>query len=152
MSDVELTVTSYDSPEAIELIAELQADLAVRYGSGDETPVAAVQFDRPHGLFLIGSDDGHLVACSGIRLTAPGVAELKRMYVRAAARRRGIARLMLARLEDEARSLGATQLRLETGIRQPEAVAMYEACGYIATEPFGHYADTPGARHLAKRL
>ena len=152
MSDVDFTITSYDAPAAVELVAELQDDLAVRYGSGDETPVEPAEFAFPVGIFLIGSDGENALACGGIRLTTPGVAELKRMYVRPSARRQGIARLLLARLEDEARALGAAQLRLETGLGQPEAVAMYRSAGYDDTEPFGHYADTPGSVHLAKRL
>lgn len=152
MSDVEFTITSYDAPVAAELIAELQADLAVRYGSGDETPVEPSEFASPQGLFLIGSDGEKPVACGGIRLTAPGVAELKRMYVRESVRRRGIARLLLARLEDDASALGASRLRLETGLRQPEAIALYRSAGYVDTDPFGHYADTPGSVHLAKEL
>jgi len=150
VSDIEFAVAAYDAPTVAEMIAELQAEYVVRYGSGDDTPVRPSEFAPPNGIFVIGSDDETPVACGGIRLTAPRVAELKRMYVRAPARRRGIARCLLARLEDEARALGATQLRLETGLRQPEAIAMYRSAGYVDTEPFGHYADTPGSVHLAK--
>ena len=74
------------------------------------------------------------------------------MYVIPAARRRGIARALLDHLEDEARTLGATRLRLETGLHQPEAIALYASAGYVETEPFGHYAGAPLARHLAKNL
>ena len=152
MSDVELTVTSYDSPEAVELIDEVQAEYVVRYGSGDASPVDATEFAPPQGIFIVGSDADGPVACGGIRLTEPGLAELKRMYVRARARRRGIARMLLARLEDEARTMGAVTLRLETGARQPEAIALYASAGYLQTEPFGHYAESPTSRHLAKPL
>jgi GNAT superfamily N-acetyltransferase len=157
MSDIEFEITGYDSAAALELIAELQAEYVMRYGSGDDTPVVASQFALPNGIFIIGFDDETAVACGGLRLNQPAVhgprvAELKRMYVRAPARRRGIARLLLARLEDEARALGATTLRLETGLRQPEAIAMYEAAGYTPTEPFGHYACAPESRHFAKEL
>jgi GNAT superfamily N-acetyltransferase len=152
MSDIEVSVAAYDAPTVAEMIAELQAEYVVRYGSGDDTPVRASEFAPPNGIFVIGSDDETPVACGGIRLTAPGVAELKRMYVRAPARRRGIARFLLARLEDEARALGASRVQLETGRRQPEAIAMYEAAGYEPTDPFGHYADAPESVHLAKDL
>mgnify|MGYP001556039694 CR=1 FL=1 len=152
MSDVEFLVTAYDAPESVELIDELQAEYVRRYGSGDDTPVAVAEFALPRGIFIVGWSDGQPVACGGLRVPEPGVVELKRMYVRSAARRRGIARLLLAPLEDEARGLGATQLRLETGARQPEAIAMYASAGYVDTEPFGHYADAPESRHLAKHL
>lgn len=59
---------------------------------------------------------------------------------------------MLRRLEEEALGLGALELRLETGSMQPEALAMYEAAGYLPTEPFGFYAGHELAHHLAKRL
>jgi ribosomal protein S18 acetylase RimI-like enzyme len=74
------------------------------------------------------------------------------MYVAPAARRRGIARALLDHLEGEARTLGATRLRLETGLHQPEALALYASAGYAEAEPFGHYAGAPLARHLAKNL
>jgi len=92
------------------------------------------------------------VACGGLRLVAADVGELKRMYVVPTARRRGIARALLHHLEDGARLLGASRLRLETGLNQPEAIALYESAGYQPTEPFGPYAEHVLARHLAKSL
>jgi ribosomal protein S18 acetylase RimI-like enzyme len=74
------------------------------------------------------------------------------MYVAPAVRRRGIARALLSRLEIEARALGASVLRLETGLHQPEAIALYESAGYVEIEPFGYYANAPLARHLARQL
>lgn len=152
MSDIALRITPFDAPESVLLIDEVQAEYVERYGGPDETPVDPAEFAPPHGVFLVGWDICELVACGGVRITEPGLAELKRMYVRKAARRRGIARLLLSRLEDEARALGATTLRLETGLRQPEAIAFYASAGYVATAPFGFYAGAPEAKHLAKAL
>ena len=152
MSDIDFKVTPFDAPESRLLIEEVQAEYVERYGGPDETPVDPAEFAPPQGVFLVGWDICELVACGGVRITEPGLAELKRMYVRAQARRRGIARLLLARLEDEARALGAAVLRLETGARQPEAIALYEAAGFLETDPFGHYANEPESRHFAKRL
>jgi GNAT superfamily N-acetyltransferase len=152
MSDIEFKVMAYDAPESAELIGELEAEYVVRYGTTDETPVDAGEFAAPCGVFVVGFDGELPVACGGVRVIEPGLAELKRMYVRAATRRRGIARQLLTRLEDEARLLGAVRLRLETGLRQPEAIAMYASAGYTSTEPFGHYAGQPLSRHFAKDL
>lgn len=152
MSDIDFKVTPFDAPESRLLIEEVQAEYVERYGGPDETPVDPAEFAPPQGVFLVGWDICELVACGGVRITEPGLAVLKRMYVRAQARRRGIARLLLARLEDEARALGAAVLRLETGARQPEAIALYEAAGFLETDPFGHYANEPESRHFAKRL
>jgi GNAT superfamily N-acetyltransferase len=74
------------------------------------------------------------------------------MYVVPAARRRGIARQTLRRLEVEAELLGAHELRLETGSRQPEALAMYQSEGYRETEKYGYYADHELSHHLAKTV
>ena len=152
MSDLAFRITPFDAPESALLIEEVQAEYVERYGGPDEAPVDPSDFAPPHGVFVVGWESCALVGCGGVRVTEPGIAELKRMYVRQAARRRGIARQLLARVEDEARALGATTLRLETGLRQPEAIALYTSAGYVATEPFGYYAGHPNSRHFAKQL
>jgi GNAT superfamily N-acetyltransferase len=150
--NVDLRVTRFDAPESVALIESVQAEYVVRYGTPDETPTSGAEFAPPEGIFLVGWDVETPVACGGLRLISPAVVELKRMYVVPAARRRGIARALLRRLEAEAVLLGAAELCLETGSMQPEALAMYEAEGYRPTEPFGYYADHELAHHLAKKL
>ncbi len=152
MTHVEFTAAALDAPESLELIEAVQQEYVVRYGGRDVTELAVAEFTPPQGIFVIGRDAGQLVACGGVRLVDSDVAELKRMYVVPAARRRGIARALLERLEYESRQLGATRLRLETGLHQPEALALYASAGYTEAEPFGHYAGAPLARHLGKTL
>ena len=152
MSAVEFTAASVESAEALVLIEAVQQEYEVRYGSRDVSSLVVAEFGPPHGIFLVGRDDGEPVACGGLRLVAGDVGELKRMYVVPTARRRGIARALLHQLEDEARLLGASRLRLETGLNQPEAMALYESAGYQPTEQFGPYAGHVLARHLAKSL
>ena len=74
------------------------------------------------------------------------------MYVRAGARRTGVARAVLAHLEATAAAAGADVLVLETGLRQPEAIRLYESSGYQRVAPFGYYKGYPSARHYGKRL
>ncbi len=152
MNEVEFTATPLDAPESLDLVDAVQQEYVVRYGGPGVTELAAAEFAPPQGIFMIGRDAGQPVACGGVRLVEPGVGELKRMYVVPTARRRGVARALLHRLEAEARNLGATRLRLETGLHQPEALALYASAGYEDAEPFGHYAGAPLARHLAKDL
>src|SRR5450432_858415 len=152
MSAVEFTLASVDSVDALVLIEAVQQEYEVRYGSRDVSELAVAEFAPPHGIFLVGLDDGEPVACGGLRLVAADLGEFKRMYVVPTVRRRGIARALLGRLEDEARLLGASRLRLETGLNQPEAIALYESAGYQPTEQFGPYAGHVLARHLAKSL
>jgi GNAT superfamily N-acetyltransferase len=152
VSELEFSTAALDAPESLELIEAVQQEYIVRYGGRDITELAVAEFAPPQGIFVIGRDAGQPVACGGVRLVEPAVGELKRMYVVPAARRRGIARSLLEHLEREACKLGATRLRLETGLHQPEALALYASAGYVDGEPFGHYAGAPLARHLAKSL
>jgi GNAT superfamily N-acetyltransferase len=149
---IEFKTAAFDVPESVELIEAVQQEYVVRYGTRDETHLEAAEFAPPQGIFVVGWDDDRPAACGGVRIVEAGVGELKRMYVAPAVRRRGIARALLSRLESEAHALGAVVLRLETGLHQPEAIALYESAGYVETEPFGYYANAPLARHLAKQL
>ena len=142
-----------DSLIGIELLAELDEDLLCRYGDDDEpvhAPVAA--FVPPHGLFLVALSEGVPVGCGGFRPHEDGVAELKRMYVRPQARGRGLARHLLSALEDAAARAGYRELWLETGLSQPEAIALYESSGYQPIPTFGQYAGAPDQRCYAKVL
>jgi GNAT superfamily N-acetyltransferase len=152
VNELAFTTAALDAPESVDLIEAVQQEYVVRYGGPDVTELAVSEFAPPQGIFVIGRDAGKPVACGGVRLVDAGVGELKRMYVVPSARRRGIARALLDHLEHEARKLGATRLRLETGLHQPEAIALYASAGYSDAEPFGHYAGAPLARHLAKNL
>ena len=151
--------TAFTDPVAQALIAELQQEFVVRYGGPDETPLDPTHFDAPAGAFFVGWLSGSPVATGAWRLrpdvTALGrtvAAEIKRMYVVPAAQRRGLARSMLAHLEATATEAGADLMVLETGLAQPEAIALYESSGYEPVEGFGYYKDAPSVRYFGKRL
>ncbi|WP_240037642.1 GNAT family N-acetyltransferase [Glycomyces paridis] len=153
-----LTRTPFDSPVAQALCAELQREYVRRYGSGDETALVEGDFDPPNGDFIVAYDEsGEAVGCGGWRSHDDGEAlfkdaEMKRVFVRESARRRGLARLLVAAVEASAAEAGRTRVVLETGPRQPEAIAMYGAIGYTPVTPFGHYACADGSLHLGKEL
>lgn len=149
----------YEHPDARILIGELQDEYVVRYGEQDITRVRPAEFSPPLGLFLLGYADGRAVASGGWRrhdVSGEGFqrddAELKRMYVVPAARGRGFARFMLAALERSAKSAGCRRVVLETGTRQPEAIALYRAEGYHEIPKFGAYQDDELSRCFAKTL
>ena len=75
-------------------------------------------------------DDGTPLGCGALRDLGDDVAELKRMYVVPAARRRGVSRAVLGRARGRRALPGWTTLRLETGPRQTEAIALYDSGGY----------------------
>ena len=116
-------------------------------------------FDPPAGGFFVAFLGDEPVATGAWKVRddvsafgSTRVAEVKRMYVRAGSRRGGLARTVLAHLEATAAEAGADVLVLETGLKQPEAIALYETSGYVPVPPFGYYRDYPAARHLGKRL
>lgn len=74
------------------------------------------------------------------------------MYVVPAMRGAGLARRMLAHLESTAAAAGAEAMVLETGLRQPEAIALYESSGYTPVPGFGYYRDAPLSRCFGKLL
>ena len=148
---MQIKQAGYGDPDASRLIAEVQQEYMVRYGGPDGTPVGPAEFTPPAGLFLVGYLDGVPVASGGWR-SRGDEAEIKRMYVVPAARGRGLARQLLAELERTAAAAGHRRIILESGTRQPEAVALYRSSGYTPIPPFGYYAGAPGSIHLGKTL
>lgn len=159
---IELRPTPFDHPDAVRLNDRVQLEYAERYGDeGDVTPLDPAMFTAPRGLYLLAYDEnGTPVATGGWRGHeendegyAHGDAEIKRMYVTPEARGLGLARLILAALEDDARAAGRTRMVLETGTKQPEAIALYTSTGYTpAPSKFGHYRFEDLSRCFAKPL
>jgi len=156
---LEIRTVPFLHADVQRLVAEVQAEYVVRYGGPDETPMHDGVFDPPGGAFLVGYLDGEPVAMGGWRFRSDvrpwgsrRAAEVKRMYVAAGARRRGYARDVLTRLEESAHAAGADVMVLETGLRQPEAIAMYVRSGYREIDGFGFYADSPLSRYFGKQL
>jgi GNAT superfamily N-acetyltransferase len=155
VEDVQYTLvrTRFDSPVAQTLCAEIQAEYVRRYGGGDETELGDDDFTPPNGDFFVAYDEGgEPLGCGGWRAHGDDDAEMKRVYVRETARRRGLARALVAAVEESAAQAGRKRVILETGPRQPEAISMYEALGYVPVTPFGYYACTEGSIHLGREL
>ncbi|MFJ2264233.1 GNAT family N-acetyltransferase [Streptomyces sp. NPDC087844] len=152
---------AFDHPDAVKLNDEVQGEYAVRYGDeGDVTPLDPTMFEPPLGLYLIAYDArDRPVATGGWRTQdendegySDGDAELKRMFVIEEARGNGLARRILGALEADARAAGRTRMVLETGNRQPEAIALYASSGYEPCVKFGHYRFHEDSRCFAKLL
>jgi GNAT superfamily N-acetyltransferase len=158
LSRLRIERVPYGSPVVKQLDEEVQAEYVVRYGGPDGAPMDQEMFDPPTGAFFVALLDDEPVATGAWRtqdlvvLGSSRVAEIKRMYVRAAVRRTGVARAVLAHLEQTAAAAGVEVMVLETGVKQPEALRLYESSGYVPVPSFGYYRDYPTARHLGKRL
>jgi len=130
---------------ASELLMAMRAELNDAYTSPsrlDNPPLLPAELRPPGGAYLVGYEGEEAVAGGGLRRLGEGVAEVKRMYVRPAARSRGVAAALLSALEGTARSLGYATLRLDTGPKQVHAQRLYRAAGYVDVPP---YNDNPFA-------
>jgi GNAT superfamily N-acetyltransferase len=104
------------------------------------------------GAFFLAYAGNDAVACGAVRRLRSGDVEAKRMYVRPAFRRMGIGRVLLDAMEEEARTLGGQRFVLQTGDRQPAAIAMYRQAGFAEVPVFEPYEDAPGSVCMAKDL
>ena len=144
-------MTIRHEPVDAALLAESQAELIARYGRDTEPGAKPTAADLP--VFLVARDsDGQPLGCGALRVLDAETVELKRMYVRPAARGRGVGRALLAALEREAAALGATRVRLETGPLQPDAIGLYTSSGYRPIPCFGAYAGAPLSRCYEREL
>lgn len=137
--------------EASELIRELDVEIASLYPGLPINGIDVAEFEAAGGYFVIARDAEQAVGCGAFRPVGEQCAEIKRMFVRATARRRGIARQILRHLEDEARRRGFRSIVLETGCKNSEAIALYEAEGYFPIPPFLGYVGSPISRCYAKK-
>jgi GNAT superfamily N-acetyltransferase len=133
-------------PDVTLLVRNAEDELHSRYP--DQTPSPL----DPNARFVVAYVRGVPVGCGALAPFDTGVAEVKRMYVQPGHRRRGVARRVLRALERRAEASGLDSLIVETGVRQPEALALYEAEGYERTEPFGEYVGNPYSVCLIKKL
>lgn len=173
MTGVVVAAEPYGSPDAVRLVAALMEDIEARYAGidpdlgppipppGSHPAPAALPFGdagwavtpeqvtSPAGRFVVARIDGDAVGCGGLRRLPGGdarIGELKRIHVEAHARRRGVARALLADLVAAAPGHGFTRLVLETGEQQPEALALYEREGWYPVVPYGEYGGSVDSR------
>jgi GNAT superfamily N-acetyltransferase len=139
----------FGDPDAALLRDELAAYVVETYGFDNEPGVKPSAADT--ALFLVAVDEQPL-GCVGLRVLGDGVAELKRMWVRPAARGRGVGRALLNAVEAAARERGVATMRLETGNLQLEAVALYEQAGYRPIPCWGAYAKASDSLCFERRL
>ena len=120
------------------------------FDPGQSLPAEDAEMVPPRGAFLVASVEGEAVGCGAVKAIEPGVGSLKRMWVAGSARGLGLGLRLLAALEDEARSLGLTTLRLETNRALTEAIGLYRHAGYVEVPAFN---TDPYANHwFEKRI
>ena len=150
--DIKVSLERADSIEALNLIEELDRNMRALYPEGSIHPFDPHLDAAPPGVFVIARVDGKGVGCGAVRPLDGSVGEVKRVFVQPECRRMGIASRIMALLEDKGLQNGFTTLRLETGTKQPEAIALYESLGYRRIPTFGEYVPDPYSICYEKEL
>ncbi len=133
MSGVRFESCDPEKPPASELLSEMREELNALYATSnrlDNPPLHGDELRPPLGVYLVGWEGTDAVAGGGVRQLEPGLAEIKRMYIRPPARARGVATALLSALEEAARTLGCAAVRLDTGPKQVHALRLYRQAGY----------------------
>jgi putative acetyltransferase len=145
-----------DQPDVVALLTASDRYHAKLYPAESNHLVDVASLLGTNVRFLVARRaDGQVVGCGGVLLSQEGsyvIAELKRMWVDPSVRGAGLGRRLLAALEAVAADEGATYLRLETGVGQPEALTLYRAAGYAERGPFGHYTADPLSLFMEKPM
>ena len=152
-NQIRLAEESYDGPAARTLVPAYVDEIRAMYP--DWTPdvpprLTATDVEPPAGRWLVAYRDEQPIGCAGLKRLDERTAEIKRVYVAPEARGAGVARALLARLEEIARTVGYDRLRLDTGAEQPASVALFTSIGY---EHIPDYNGNPvGAYWFEKQL
>jgi len=141
-----------DQPEVAALLAQLHALHAASYPEAQLMPLPLAALLQPAVRFLVARDEaGRATGCVAL-VRHDGYAEIKCMIVDAAARGQGIGRALLDQLALHALAGGMHLLKLTTGVRQQEALALYERFGFSVCPPYGNAAADPMEVPMEKQL
>jgi GNAT superfamily N-acetyltransferase len=133
-----------------EYAASLEVDLGFQHFA-EELAGLPGEYTRPAGGLLVGLDGAEPVGCAAFRPLGPGIAEMKRLYVRPGARGGGWGRRLAERVVGDARRAGYERMRLDTLPAMRSAHGLYLALGFVEIAPYRHN-PVPGARFLELAL
>ena len=141
-------------PAAQRLIALSDAHMDALYPSESNHPESTAALQLPNVLFVGGWITGELVTCGAVKILHDGVSygEIKRVFVLEPHRGKGHSKAILQHLEAHLTVASIRLARLETGIRQPEALGLYRRLGYAERGPYGGYQPDPLSVFMEKRL
>ena len=147
-----IVIEDPDQPEILAMFAAADAYYAALYPAESNHLLEVAALKRPEVAFYVARVAGRAKGFGSVVRQGGGYGEIKRMYVDPAARGHRLGRMILETLEASARRDGIRHLRLETGVRQAEALALYRAAGYRETGPFGDYHADPLSVFMTKQL
>ena len=151
-----MTVTVAPEPprqaEILRLVEELDEYLGALYPAESNHLLDIETLAQPDIRFFVARREGEALGCVALRVDPAGYGEVKRLYVPPRARGLALGRRLLAAVEEQARRERLTLLRLETGIRQPEALGLFRAAGFVEIPPFAGYPPDPLSIFMEKPL
>ncbi len=143
--------TNSENLDFVELVKHLDAYLAVKDGDDHAFYHQFNGIDKLQYVVMAYEND-IAIGCGAIKNFHHSVMEIKRMFVAPASRGKGVAKKILNQLEGWALALGANACILETGKRQPEAIALYEKCGYHIISNYEPYVGMENSICFQKKL
>jgi GNAT superfamily N-acetyltransferase len=143
--------TSSDNPDFKELVKLLDAELAERDGADHPFYAQYNKIDKIK-FAVVAYENGKPVSCGAIKEYSNDTMEIKRMYTLPESRGRGIAVKVLSNLENWTKELSFKKCILETGKKQPEAIALYKKNGYKLIPNYGQYAEVENSLCFKKEL
>ncbi len=146
-----LSRTTSENPDFISLVILLDEDLKIRDGEDHEF-YAQINKTAILKNVVVCYQKDIAIGCGAFREINTQTVELKRMFVDSEFRGKGIASKILLELENWALELNYTQVILETGINQPEAIALYKKMGYSVTENYGQYTGVENSVCMKKKI
>ena len=149
---MEIKIEDPGKPETRALLEASSVYMGALYPAESNHLLSVESLQRPEVTFVVARIEERAVGCGAVVQVGAGWAELKRMFVSPAARGRKVGWRLLQKLEAIAAERGATLLRLETGIRQPEALALYRSAGFVEIGPFGQYQADPLSLFMEKPI
>ena len=146
---ISIKITNPDEKVAA-IIDELSANLYLRFGSDGKNSFTDWQYDNTQFVFVVAEINNEIVGCGAIRPINENIGEVKRMYSKFPGKK--IGQTILAFLEDKAKTIGFTNLVLETRLKNQEAIQFYQKQEYKVIPNYGKYKDRPEAICLGKSL
>ncbi|MGB3721126.1 MAG: GNAT family N-acetyltransferase [Proteobacteria bacterium] len=150
--DIIISKETPDQPEIAAFLAASDAYAQCLYPPESNHLVGLETLMAPDAAFFVARRAGIALGCGALIAMDGGWGEIKRMWVDPEARGQGIGLKLLEAIEAAARERSITVLRLETGIRQPEAINLYKKFGFVERGPFGDYQLDPLSIFMEKRL
>ncbi len=148
---VRIEKTGPENPDFLQLVKQLDADLAERDG---KEHLFYDQYNKIDGIkyVVVAFEMDEPVGCGAIKAYSPNTMEVKRMFVVPQSRRKGIAGIILSALENWAAALQYERCILETGKNQPEAIGLYLKKGYKVISNYGQYANVENSICFEKEV